>query len=119
MGPDIDMKFHQEVMEIVSYDISFTLEELSGDITGKYVHNWYMLLDTKILSKRILILFIHPFTPLHWIPSFHVLSHLNFLFPFGLTLYTSFPPEIILLLFFRYIIKVLFSNETSKIPCCL
>ena len=30
MGPDIDMKFHQEVMEIVSYDIlrGFLLYEI-------------------------------------------------------------------------------------------
>ena len=28
MGPDIDMKFHQEVMEIVSYDITLNVTQV-------------------------------------------------------------------------------------------
>ena len=37
VGPDIDMKFHQEVMEIVSYDNSFegsTAGLVQGSTTG-------------------------------------------------------------------------------------
>ena len=35
-GPDIDMKFHQEVMEIVSYDIHSTAEEHMDDLTDLF-----------------------------------------------------------------------------------
>ena len=33
MGPDIDMKFHQEVMEIVSYDIYTNFPCFTSSIT--------------------------------------------------------------------------------------
>ena len=36
VGPDIDMKFHQEVMEIVSYDSIFV-----GSRLGKYTGSGY------------------------------------------------------------------------------
>ena len=52
MGPDIDMKFHQEVMEIVSYDIS---------ITAVYVFMYVDPLQGSLLkaaSKNLCLAFI-------------------------------------------------------------
>ena len=68
VGPDIDMKFHQEVMEIVSYDINKSIDQFT-DVFG-------FLLLIPAVSSRVKVGVLAHVDCVDWHPDRYIL-HLD------------------------------------------